>query len=90
LLFTFEDYTLDTERRELRRGSMLLSVQPQVFDILVYLIRNRDRVVSRDDLFVGVWKGRIVSESTIATRIHAARRAIGDTGEQQILIVPSA
>jgi adenylate cyclase len=84
--FWFEDYALDTERRELRQGSVLLSVEPQVFDLLVYLVRNRDRVVSRDDLLASIWGGRIVSESTLASRINAARRIIGDTGDQQRLI----
>src|SRR6516165_3285420 len=82
----FEDYVLDTERRELRRGSALLSMEPQVFDVLAFLVRNRDRVVSKDDLLASVWGGRIVSESTLASRINAARRAIGDTGEEQRLI----
>jgi len=84
--FLFEDYVLDTERRELRRGSVLLSVEPQVFDLLEFLARNRDRVVSRNDLLASVWGGRIVSDLTLASRINAARRAIGDTGEQQRLI----
>jgi TolB-like protein len=82
LLFWFEDYTLDTFRRELRRGPALLSVEPQVFDLLVFLVGNRDRVVSRD----AVWGGRIVSDSTLASRINAARRIIGDNGDQQRLI----
>ena len=86
LRFLFEDYVLDTERRELRRGFARLSMEPQVFDLLEYLVRNRDRVVSKDDLLASVWGGRIVSESTLASRINAARRIIGDTGEQQRLI----
>jgi len=86
LLFWFEDYVLDSERRELRRRSARLSIEPQVFDLLEFLVRNRDRVVSRDDLLASVWGGRIVSESTLASRINAARRVIGDTGEQQRLI----
>jgi DNA-binding winged helix-turn-helix (wHTH) protein len=84
--FLFGDYVLDTERRELRRGPVLLSVEPQVFDLLLFLVRNRDRVVGKDDLLASVWGGRIVSESTLASRINAARRAIGDTGERQRLI----
>jgi DNA-binding winged helix-turn-helix (wHTH) protein len=83
LLFLFEDCALDTDRREFRRGSSLLSVEPQVFDLLVFLISNRDRVVSRDDLLASVWGGRTVSESTLASRISAARRAVGDTGEHR-------
>ena len=61
-------------------------MEPQVFDLLVYLIENRDRVVSRDDLIAAIWGGRIVSESTLTTRINAARKAIGDSGSAQKLI----
>ncbi len=77
---------LDTERRELRRGAEPIAVEPQMFDLLVYLLRNRDRVVSKEDLIVSVWGGRIVSDSTLTSRINAARRAIGDSGDQQKLI----
>jgi TolB-like protein/Tfp pilus assembly protein PilF len=84
--FLFTDYTLDTDRRELRRGSQPIAVEPQVFDLLVYLMHNRDRVVSKDDLIASVWKGRIVSESTLTSRINAARTAIGDSGKDQRLI----
>jgi adenylate cyclase len=84
--FLFESYSLDTDRRELCRGAALLPVEPQVFDVLAFLVSNRDRVVSRDDLLASVWGGRIVSESTLASRINAARRIIGDNGEQQRLI----
>jgi adenylate cyclase len=86
LLYSFEDFSLDTARRELRRGNALVSLQRQVFDVLEYLIRNRERVVSKDDLLAAVWSGRIVSESTLFTRINAARSAIGDSGEEQRLI----
>jgi pimeloyl-ACP methyl ester carboxylesterase/DNA-binding winged helix-turn-helix (wHTH) protein len=84
--FHFGGYVLDVDRRELRSGTALVAVEPQVFDLLVYLARNRDRVVSKDDLLAGVWNGRIVSESTLTSRINAARNAIGDSGEQQSLI----
>jgi TolB-like protein/Tfp pilus assembly protein PilF len=83
LLYFFENYVLDTERRELRRGADAISLQPQVFDLLAYLIRNRERVVSKDDLIAGIWGGRIVSESALTTRINAARAAIGDSGAEQ-------
>src|SRR6516164_2548306 len=86
LIFVFDSYVLDPERRELRHGHTVVSVQPQVFDLLEYLIRNRGHVVSRDDLLDAIWGGRIVSESTLATRINAARSAIGDDGESQRLI----
>ena len=83
MLFTFGDCSVDCDRRELRRGDELIAVEPQVFDVLVYLIRHRDRVVSRNDLLEGVWGGRIVSESTLSSRINSARSAIGDSGDQQ-------
>ena len=60
--FLFEDYTLDIDRQELRRGSQQIGVEPQVFDLLVYLVQNRERVVTKDDLLDAVWKGRFVSE----------------------------
>jgi TolB-like protein len=84
--FLFADHTLDTELRELRRGGTPVAVEPQVFDLLVYLLRNRDRVACNDDLFASVWGGRIVTNSTLASRINAARRAIGDNGSEQRLI----
>jgi DNA-binding winged helix-turn-helix (wHTH) protein/pimeloyl-ACP methyl ester carboxylesterase len=86
VLFFFEDNVLDPGRRELRCKGALVAVEPQVFDLLVFLIQNRERVVSKDDLIAGVWDGRIVSDSTLTSRINAARRAIGDSGEQQRLI----
>jgi TolB-like protein len=84
--FCFADQTLDTERRELYRGSETIAVEPQVFDLLIYLMENRDRVVSKDDLIASVWGGRIVSDSTLTSRINAARKAVGDSGEDQKLI----
>ena len=86
MLYSFEDFSLDTARRELRRGGTLIALQPQVFDLLEYAIRNRERVISKDDLLAAVWHGRIVSESTLSTRINAARSAIGDSGQEQRLI----
>jgi len=83
VLFLFNNYVLDCQRRELRAGDVPVALEPQVFDLLVYLIENRDRVVSKDDLIASVWAGRIVSESTLTSRINAVRRAIGDTGERQ-------
>ena len=84
--FRFENHTLDVGRRELRRGADLIALEPQVFDLLVYLVENRDRVVSKDDLIAAVWGGRIISDSTLQSRINAVRKAVGDSGEQQRLI----
>ncbi|MGJ4914260.1 winged helix-turn-helix domain-containing protein [Bradyrhizobium sp. HKCCYLRH2060] len=86
MVYCFDDFVLDPDRRELRRGGGLVAMEPQVFDLLAFLIKTRDRVVSRDDILAEVWGGRIVSEATLASRISAARSAIGDSGEAQRLI----
>ena len=84
--FLFAGYTLDTDRRELSRGVESIDVEPQVFDLLIYLVENRGRVVTKDDLIASVWGGRIVSDSTLTSRINAARKAVGDSGDNQMLI----
>src|SRR5437870_10223251 len=84
--FNFDNHILDTDLRELRRGGEMIAMQPQVFDLLVHLLKYRDRVVSRDDLIALVWGGRIVSDSTLDSRINAARNAVGDSGKAQRLI----
>jgi TolB-like protein len=82
----FEDFILDSDRRELSRGPEAITVGPQVFDLLLHLVQNRERVVTKDNLIDVVWGGRIVSESTLTSHINAVRKAIGDTGEQQRLL----
>jgi len=86
LLYFFDNLALDTSQRELRREGSAIPLQPQVFDLLEYVIRHRDRVVTKDDLIGAIWGGRIVSESSLTTRINAARTAIGDSGDEQRLI----
>jgi TolB-like protein len=86
LRYLFEDCVLDGDRRELRRGADSLSIAPQVFDLLEYLIRNRERVVSKDDLIAAIWNGRVVSDAAVTTRINVVRAAIADSGEEQRLI----
>jgi TolB-like protein len=86
LLYRFGDFALDTDRRELRRGPRLVPLAAQAFDLLDYLIRNRHRVVGKDDLIAAIWHGRIVSESALTTRLNAVRCAIDDTGDDQRLI----
>jgi predicted ATPase/DNA-binding winged helix-turn-helix (wHTH) protein len=86
MIFAFADCEIDVDRRELRRQGALSHVEPQVLDVLIHLIRHRDRVVAKDELFDLVWKGRIVSEATLISRISAARRAIGDSGERQVYL----
>nr|WP_249142219.1 winged helix-turn-helix domain-containing protein [Bradyrhizobium diazoefficiens] len=82
----FRDHLLDTDRRELSREQVPVAVEPQVFDLVVHLMQNRDRVVSKDELIDKIWHGRSVSESTLTSRINAARKAIGDNGASQALI----
>lgn len=84
--YSFAGFTIDTGLRELRQGGRTISIEPSVFDLLVHLIANRQRVVSRDELLESVWHGRFVSDSTIAGRINAARQAVADSGKQQQII----
>lgn len=84
--FRFENHTLDSDLRELTCDGAAVPLQPQVFDLLVYLVEQRERVVSKDDLITHVWADRIVSDSALNSRINAARKALGDDGEAQRLI----
>jgi TolB-like protein/cytochrome c-type biogenesis protein CcmH/NrfG len=86
MIISFDDCEIDVERREFRRAETAVHVEPQVFDLLVYLAQNRERVVSKDEIFASIWAGRIVSDSTLTSRINAARTAIGDSGKDQKLI----
>jgi len=84
--FSFGDFVLDPDRRELTRATEAVTIGPQVFDLLTFLVHNRERVVSKDDLLQAVWAGRTVSESTLTSHINAARKAVGDNGDEQRLI----
>jgi DNA-binding winged helix-turn-helix (wHTH) protein len=86
LEFRFADYAIDLGRHELRRSGEVISIEPQVFDLLVHLLRHRDRTVSKDELFKTVWEGRIVSDAALSSRIKSARKAIGDNGDDQVFI----
>jgi TolB-like protein/DNA-binding winged helix-turn-helix (wHTH) protein/tetratricopeptide (TPR) repeat protein len=86
LNFRFGDFEINVARQELRRAGATVHIEPQVFDLLVHLIRNRDRIVSKDELIDVIWQGRIVSEATLSSRISAARRALGDSGNDQSFI----
>ncbi|MBW0148036.1 winged helix-turn-helix domain-containing protein [Marinobacter arenosus] len=79
----FGDYELDTDLFELRCAGELRSLEPQVFDLLAYLVRHRDRIVSRQELLDELWAGKIVTESTLSSRIKAVRQALGDNGREQ-------
>jgi TolB-like protein len=82
----FAGHEMDLRRQELRRADEIVHIEPQVFDLLLHLVRNRDRVVSKDELFDTIWNGRIVSEAALSSRINAARKAVGDDGDRQELI----
>jgi pimeloyl-ACP methyl ester carboxylesterase/DNA-binding winged helix-turn-helix (wHTH) protein len=84
--FAFDGCELDVQRLELRRDGQAVAVEPQVFDVLVHLLRHRDRVVSKEELLDEVWGDRFVSESALTSRVKAARRAIGDDGASQRMI----
>lgn len=84
--YAFETCLVDVQRRELRRDGIVVPVEPQIFDLLLYLLRNRDRVISREELIAAIWDGRIVSDSTLSSRISTVRSAIGDNGKQQRLV----
>ena len=83
MLYRFGEYELDADRHEFRAKGQLRVLEPQVFDLIHHLVENHDRLVSRDELIAVIWNGRIVSESTIDTRIHAARKAVDDDGRRQ-------
>src|SRR5215203_69961 len=83
---TFRDCELDLRQHELRRAGSVVHVEPQVFDLLVLLMKNRDRIVSRDEIIEVIWNGRIVSEAALSSRINAARKAVGDSGNEQAVI----
>ena len=83
--FLFADHVLDTDRRELHRGSEAISVEPQVLDLLICLVQNRNRIVTKDDLIASVWRGRIVSEATLTSRIYAARKASATVAKTRLI-----
>lgn len=85
-VYCFGDSELDTGLYELRRAGRALRVEPQVFDILLYLVEHRHRVVMKDELIERIWPGRYVTEGALNTRLMAARRVIGDNGDEQRII----
>lgn len=86
MTYRFEEIEVDTASFELKRGGSLVQVEPQVFDVLSYLVQHRDRIVTRDELLDNVWNDRYVSDSALSSRIMSARKAIGDDGKEQRLI----
>lgn len=85
-MFSFNNFEIDLARHEMRHAGNRVHMEPQVFDLLVHLVRNRDRIVSKDELIDAVWNGRIVSEAALSSRVSAARRVLGDSGNEQAMI----
>src|SRR5262245_22734253 len=77
------DFVIDTARYRITSGDAVVPVEPKVFDLLVYLIRERDRVLTREELFEAVWDGRVVSDATLSNHVKSARKELGDSGELQ-------
>ena len=86
MIYRFGRFSIDPENYRLCLEGQAQTVEPQVFGVLAYLIENRDRIVTRDELINAVWDGRIVSDGTLTTRINAVRRAVGDNGTDQSVI----
>ncbi len=86
MLYTFEQWELDVERHELRRAGQLMKLEPQVFSVLTYLVAHRDRVLSKQELLSHLWPDQHVGDSALERCIMAARKAVGDSGEQQRVI----
>ena len=86
MIYRFGDHELDTKSFRLSAGDDEIPVEPQVFSLVQFLIENRDRVVSKDEIIEHVWDGRIVSDGTLNSRINSARRALGDDGKAQAVI----
>src|SRR5215470_4967498 len=86
LQYQFSDFEIDLSQHELRRLGQAVHIEPQVFDLIVHLVRNHERIVSKDELIETIWNGRIISEAALSSRINGARRALGDNGNDQAMI----
>ena len=86
MIFNFKQFTLDTERFQLKRQDELIALEPLVFDLLVCLVENRERVVTREELLEKLWAGKIVTDAALSARLKDARKALQDSGARQELI----
>jgi TolB-like protein len=86
MIYWFGPFELDLARVELRTGGQPCRMEPQVFALLAFLVENRDRLVSRDEIIEKVWDGRVVSNSAVDSRVKSARKALGDDGRTQRFI----
>ena len=86
MLYRFEDCELDDRLYQLRRQGERVEIEPKAFDLLVYLLHQRERIVAKDELLDKLWPGTVVSEAALTRCIARAREAIGDDGEQQRIV----
>ncbi|MGX1306442.1 TolB-like protein/cytochrome c-type biogenesis protein CcmH/NrfG [Amorphus suaedae] len=86
MIYTFGPFAVDADLFELRRDGEVLPVEPLVFNLLLFLVENRDRIVSRDDLVEAIWQGRAVADTTISSRIFALRTVLGDSKAEQTCV----
>jgi TolB-like protein len=86
MIYQFGKFEIDTRNYQLRNDGTVVELEPKVFDLLNYLIVNREKLVSRDELFENIWSGQVVSDTSLSNQIKAARKAIGDDGKSQSII----
>jgi adenylate cyclase len=86
MLYSFTPFILDTDRFELRKDQQLLAVEPQVIELLILLVENRDRMIAKEEILERIWPGRVISEAALSSRIKSARQALGDDGRNQLFI----
>jgi len=86
MIYSFENFTLDTKKHVLSKDGVEVDVEPQVFALIQLLVENHDRLISKEEIYEKIWDGRIVSESSISTRINQARAVLADDGRNQRLI----
>jgi len=86
MIYHFDQFELDMSRFELREEGTVQPLEPQVFNLLAYLVEHRERLVSKNELFERLWAGRVVTDSALTSRIKSARQALGDSGKAQQFI----
>jgi pimeloyl-ACP methyl ester carboxylesterase/DNA-binding winged helix-turn-helix (wHTH) protein len=86
MIYQFDQFTLDTDQFRLKQGDETLTLEPLVFDLLAYLIKHRDRVVTREELLENLWKGKVVTDAALGSRLKDTRRVVGDSGSKQAII----
>jgi len=86
MIYQFDQFTLDTDQYQLKQGDEALTLEPLVFDLLAYLVKHRDRVVTREELLENLWKGRVVTDAALGSRLKDTRRIVGDNGSKQAVI----